>query len=419
MASLGDSWRWSAPLVTSPYLASKATVNNEVSLTMGELGPTMPEAEAAGTQSLSPMPDILEQTVPEATEAATTTLKRKRGGRKKAARQPTRGSESHDLIRDWLCVAHASLTSPDGGFPMTSSDEPTTEPPDELDFIKFAELAEISGLRLTSDCTTLNVDEMPQDDISHLFHAHIRNESAACFELNVLGHSYIIPAHASFICSDLSRAAQILKPLDPFDLIVMDPPWPNKSVQRAGHYAEIDIYDLFKIPGKRLARPGGYVAVWVTNRPKFQDFVRDKLFSAWGLALVGEWYWLKVTAFGEWVVPLETLNRKPYEILIVGQAKQGRSVHAPDFPNLPFRRAICSVPYKQHSRKPLVEDLFAPFLPHNPRKLELFARSVLRGWTAWGNEPLKFNDRGFLTKGPDAMQNSVDLTSARHDQLPD
>ncbi|KAJ3167788.1 Methyltransferase-like protein 4 [Geranomyces variabilis] len=299
MASLGDQWRWSPPLVTTQYFATKADVASDLKASSpspeGEQpGPIVPGAVDDGEASESPL---------------AVTLKRKRGGRKKAGRQPTKGDGAYNLIREWLLKAHSSLASPEGGFPMSTKDQPTLEPEHELDFVKFAELADISAPRSPGDCFPVDVDDVPLDDISGLFHAIVQNNSDACKTLNVLNHSYIIPPYSDFITSDLCRAPQTLRTLDPFDLIVMDPPWPNKSVQRAGSYDEIDVYDLFKIPGKRLVRPGGYVAVW------FQEFVRNKLFSAWGLALVGEWYWLKVTAKGQWVFDPSTLHRKPYEIV--------------------------------------------------------------------------------------------------------
>ncbi|KAI9014977.1 MT-A70-like protein [Gaertneriomyces semiglobifer] len=183
--------------------------------------------------------------------------------------------------------------------------------------------------------------------------------------------------------------------VNPFHLIVMDPPWPNKSVRRSAKYSEIDIYDLYRIPGKRLIAAGGYVAIWVTNNPKFCKFVYEKLFPTWGLVPVTEWFWLKVTTSGEWVLDLDSPHRKPYERLIIGKASTLATDSSSSLPSA--RKVICSVPSSHHSRKPFLEDLFVPFLPTNARKLELFARNVLPGWVAWGNEALKFNDTQFLT----------------------
>ncbi len=104
--------------------------------------------------------------------------------------------------------------------------------------------------------------------------------------------------------SDVSH----LKPLidtGPYSLILMDPPWPNLSVKRSKEYSFMsDMYDLFKIPLKRLVSPGTLVAVWITNHPKVYDFVKRRLFPDWGLELEGEWTWIKVTRKGELVLPL-------------------------------------------------------------------------------------------------------------------
>ncbi|KAI8391261.1 MT-A70-like protein, partial [Radiomyces spectabilis] len=176
-----------------------------------------------------------------------------------------------------------------------------------------------------------------------------------------------------------------------FDFVVLDPPWPNKSVHRSGHYESQDIYDLFKIPLSSLLRSDNsdnpaLVAVWITNKPKFKRFVTDKLFPSWGLETVAEWHWLKVTTEGEPVMPLDSPHRKPYEQLVIGRCKQRPS------PDIPQTRVIVSVPCKHHSRKPPLREIMKPYLGSEPRCVELFARCLLPGWTSWGNECLKFQN---------------------------
>ena len=51
---------------------------------------------------------------------------------------------------------------------------------------------------------------------------------------------------------------------------------------------------------------------------------------------------------------------------------------------------IMSIPSSQHSRKPPLNAILAPYLPKNFRGLEIFARNLLPGWTSFGNEVLKF-----------------------------
>ncbi|KAG0299788.1 Methyltransferase-like protein 4 [Dissophora globulifera] len=120
---------------------------------------------------------------------------------------------------------------------------------------------------------------------------------------------YVIPPHSGFSVSDFDKIhglTSIARERGGFDIIVMDPPWQNASVDRMAHYDTLDLYDLFKIPIPELLRvkrdkkteeeshQDGVVAVWITNRAKVKRIVVEKLFPAWGLELVAQWYWLKV-----------------------------------------------------------------------------------------------------------------------------
>ncbi|KAI9248591.1 MT-A70-like protein, partial [Phascolomyces articulosus] len=173
-------------------------------------------------------------------------------------------------------------------------------------------------------------------------------------------------------------------------LIVMDPPWPNKSVRRSSKYETQDIYDLFQIPIPELLAPEGVVAVWVTNKPKFRRFIIDKLFKSWGLKEIGIWYWLKVTTENEPVIPLDSPHRKPYEQLILGIRASTSTTTTNKITTIPQQYAIVSVPCCRHSRKPPLDTLLKPYLLEDPKCLEMFARCLTPGWTSWGNECLKF-----------------------------
>ncbi|KAF9976943.1 Methyltransferase-like protein 4 [Actinomortierella ambigua] len=247
---------------------------------------------------------------------------------------------------------------------------------------------------------------------------------------------YVIPSRSTWVMSDFDQIHR-LTTVGQFDLVVMDPPWTNASVDRMAHYSTMDMYELFKIPIPRLLHPTAsnsssstsslplpVVAVWITNRPKVYNFVTKKLFPAWGLDLVACWYWLKVTTLGEPVLNLENQHRRPYERILIGRVKSVSSCPASSSlskqdgstpENLESarsidRKLIVSVP-GHHSRKPclgpLIEKEFfasygdntsdpaAPPPPPPPppsllNKLELFARSLEPGWVSWGNEPLRF-----------------------------
>ncbi|KAI8580278.1 hypothetical protein K450DRAFT_237704 [Umbelopsis ramanniana AG] len=179
-----------------------------------------------------------------------------------------------------------------------------------------------------------------------------------------------------------------------YDFIVIDPPWPNKSAHRSKNYDTLDIYALFDIPMAKLLSSDALVAVWVTNRPKYKQFLIDKLFPSWNLELVGEWYWMKMTTMGQPVMPLDSTHRKPYELLLVARSKAGSSIiHVPE-------KLVFASVASQHSRKPPLNDLFSLFDSNHPdrRCLELFARCLAYNTTSWGNECLLFQHDSYFTK---------------------
>ncbi|ORX58127.1 MT-A70-domain-containing protein [Hesseltinella vesiculosa] len=246
-------------------------------------------------------------------------------------------------------------------------------------------------------------DELPLDvsqdlqdlPLLDLFNRKVINDSDQCSSLHVASFGqYLVPRHTKFVMSDLDNIDLLRSENDVFDLIVMDPPWPNKSVHRSTDYETQDIYDLFHLPIKSLIKNQGLVAVWVTNKPKYRRFILDKLFKAWQMTCVGEWLWLKVTSSGEPVFPLDSPHRKPYEQLILGRYQPDDT--SPTLPNPPQQHVLISVPSIRHSRKPPLGEVLADFLPKQPACLELFARCLTPGWTSWGNECLKFQHESYF-----------------------
>lgn len=174
----------------------------------------------------------------------------------------------------------------------------------------------------------------------------------------------------------------------------------------------MELYDLFKLslPGmlhdNRKKR--ALIAVWVTNRPKFRRFLKNKFFpDCHILEPYTEWYWVKITASpiknGETVLadggrPLFDLEsrspRRCYEGLILGwytpfAIREELSSTDRSLPS----KIFLSVPLN-HSRKPNILDLLSPHLPPNPNVLELFSRSVSGSasgrWHSLGDESPKF-----------------------------
>ncbi|KAJ5670139.1 uncharacterized protein N7477_005502 [Penicillium maclennaniae] len=247
---------------------------------------------------------------------------------------------------------------------------------------------------------------------------------------------YIIPPDSQFILCTIPISEAHPKSSFPisglpstqsFNLILFDPPWPNRSVRRSGHY-NTHPYELLTqrlqdilhfhaftpeqtppinpfhpYPRSQLALAG----IWTTNSEKSRQTAYDSLTNT-GFTIIEEWIWIKTTANGDPVSPVDGLWRKPYEILVIGQ-REPVSVTMSETvlpiasynslePNscVPQRRVIAAVP-DLHSRKPNLKELFEQlFFTQGGRvqgysALEVFARNLTAGWCAAGNEVLKFN----------------------------
>ncbi|ELU04918.1 hypothetical protein CAPTEDRAFT_94532 [Capitella teleta] len=195
------------------------------------------------------------------------------------------------------------------------------------------------------------------------------------------GINYIVPPRCSFLLSDVSNP-HLLPPNVQYDLIVMDPPWENKSVKRKKNYQMVRDFELEDIPIGQLATDGCLVVTWVTNKQQQQQLVKETLFPKWGITPLATWYWLKVTTEGEPVYPMRSQHsKKPYEALILGCKSLSPPLKIPD------HKVILSIPSCIHSHKPPLHDILQDFLPSStPRCLEIFARSLHPRWTSWGNE---------------------------------
>lgn len=203
-----------------------------------------------------------------------------------------------------------------------------------------------------------------------------------------------IPPDASYLHGTIAaQRDQLLKLAPTFDLILVDPPWPNRSARRKRNNYNVasTLSDLRQtlslLPIAAHLAPDGLVAIWITNKPSIVELLtspRDGLFAEWGLELIDEWTWLKVTTTGEPIVDVESRWRKPWERLLIAR-RRGSSKTVPGARN----KVILSVP-DVHSRKPCLRGLFEDAFPDGYRGLEVFARNLTAGWWSWGDEVLKF-----------------------------
>jgi N6-adenosine-specific RNA methylase IME4 len=104
-----------------------------------------------------------------------------------------------------------------------------------------------------------------------------------------------------------------------YDLIVIDPPWENRSAIRGKKYAWLPVERMIDISLPRLAAKGAIVAIWVTNKRKFATFIYQTLFPQWDVRYLTEWHWLKVTTGGDLIHEMDSVHKKPYEVVVIGQ----------------------------------------------------------------------------------------------------
>lgn len=230
---------------------------------------------------------------------------------------------------------------------------------------------------------------------------------------------------------------------------------------------------IFSLPCNHIEN-NGYIGIWTTNKSAFRAMLLDPggIFEQWGLELVEEWIWLKITSSGEPIYKITGTWRKPWEILLVGRKKAFRKTECdlekgpvaeeelgvekqPDddaaglakqttidqehgikespaassklnkspesSENTPVtikRRVIFGVP-DLHSRKPNLRYLFGELLGlQDYRGLEIFARNLTAGWWGWGNEVVKFQMDGAWLEEEGAADATEPEASAPESNLP-
>ncbi|KAI2607569.1 MT-A70-domain-containing protein [Hypoxylon fragiforme] len=218
-----------------------------------------------------------------------------------------------------------------------------------------------------------------------------------------------IPAQSHYLQGTIqAQRAAFLANAPTFDLIVLDPPWPSRSVKRkknsyATVYTMHGARDLLaQIPIASHLKPDGLVTIWVTNRAAITDLLTSPggVFSEWGVELIGEIVWLKITNFGDPVFDIESRFRKPYERLLI--ARRRGSTAKVSIPT----KVIMGVP-DVHSRKPNLKPLFEGVLPQNYSGLEVFARNLTAGWWSWGNEVLYFQQKHHWVDALDNIEEGI------------
>ena len=219
---------------------------------------------------------------------------------------------------------------------------------------------------------------------------------------NYDNQKYVCPPKSSFVVSDIQQTEVLVENSEnfgKFNCIVADPPWENKSVKRGKKYNWLTNQQIKELlPVKRIVSDKCLVVMWVTNKQKIMNFVKDDLFKDWGFKYLTEWHWIKVTKSGVPVFPFESAHKKPYETILVGctpQMEEYLTKNSIDINN----KVIFSVPSTTHSHKPPLNDILNLIFERfdsEARFVELFARSLMPGWVSWGNETLKMQNLSYF-----------------------
>merc|ERR1712137_1179898 len=292
-----------------------------------------------------------------------------------------------------------------------------------VDFIEWGDMASKNCFNCEASVIAIEEPEL-RVTAEELFNKIYENNSTVEVLLSFFHRKYVVPGQSAFIMSDMSRIKPLVnysKDKEGFHCIIIDPPWENKSVDRKQMYPTFYMKRLFQLPveeflcckkeEKSIESPlFTVVAIWVTNNPKFTNFVLNELLKRWKLEYLTKWHWLKCTDGGEPVCPLDTKHRKPYETAIIG-------VYNPA--SLPIDDThreeiiLVSTPSNiQHSRKPILKPMIDQLVenvtgipPHNQRRLELFARNLTKGYVSWGNEVLRHQDmQAFFTRRVESQE---------------
>lgn len=207
------------------------------------------------------------------------------------------------------------------------------------------------------------------------------------------GENFLIPPKSSFYLGQMKDCMKsLINSNEKFDAIVVDPPWTNRYIKRQDSYRCMENHELFSelSPLSAVMKENCFVFVWITNKEKHKRFVTEELFKMWNVDFVTEWYWLKVTRYGQPVASLRTANKKPYEKLIIGRSRLCSSSNSLGKTIFPSELVLISVPCGIHSHKPPLVDLInSVILPNQETHyLELFARNLLPNCTSCGNQVL-------------------------------
>lgn len=201
-----------------------------------------------------------------------------------------------------------------------------------------------------------------------------------------------------------------------YRLALVDPPWSfrtfngksrtptQKNFREAeDHYPTMSLDDMKALPVGDIMARDACLAMWLVGSHLDAALA---LGEAWGFRVVTDlFYWAKQRLIDADQIDMFTgdippprmsmgyYSRKQVEPCWLFARGKGLPVLAHDV------RQLIIEPTREHSRKPTEQydrltRLFGPLIAEDgsPRRVELFARTAMPGWDAWGNQVGKFSE---------------------------
>lgn len=172
-------------------------------------------------------------------------------------------------------------------------------------------------------------------------------------------------------------------PKNKYAVIYADPPWKyvaggkRRNVEK--HYHTMQPEDIYSLPVQDIAKDDCFLFLWSTfpNLDVAMETIRRWGFHYKTVAFV----WVKRNRnSSSWFWGMGNYTRANAEICLLGTKGKPQRVSA-------SVHSIIDAPIGKHSEKPPeVRDRINQLVGMEANKIELFARRIVPGWDAWGDE---------------------------------
>lgn len=169
-----------------------------------------------------------------------------------------------------------------------------------------------------------------------------------------------------------------------YNIIYVDPPWRHRDKANAGKrgacykYRTMSLYELIVLPVGELAAENCLLVMWVSPGMPAEALA---LVNAWGFTFktMKGFTWHKTTKHGKSHFGMGNWTRANSEDCLFAVKGKPKRVDA-------SVRQFVEAQVRRHSQKPdEVRDRIVKLMGDVPR-IELFAREIVPGWDAWGDE---------------------------------